>query len=1183
MNGLLFKKTYKDEIRDFGSSGVYLEENQNSSAGSVTGDGSNVLSERKNNSDSTILTDRFKQNNSSDRFKQNSSPDLRSGSVITSDIDGSTFTSVVPADPCIAVSQNHILQMVNGTQGAYLRILDKSANELLPRIYMHQLLDAPDYFGYGDPVVLYDQFANRFFISEFASDSCNGCYPNSLVIGVSETADPAGGWNFYKFRSPNFLVDYPKFAAWPNALYATSNDFNTAGTAYLGSSIYAFDKLAMINGEATTSIQRFRLRSLQYTKFLSLAPVNISGNIPPQNNAGLFMYFHDDNRTGNELDADSLGFVSLSADFQNPSNTKFEYSQQLLVAPFKSSVCNGSRNCVASGAGAGYDEISDRIMHRIQYRNFGTHESIVLNHTVNANYPLGDPKAGIRWYELRRTNSDWSVYQQSTFSPDEDGRFMGAININSKGQIAIAYNHSGPGKYASIYFTGRNADDPLNQMIYSETLVKEGTEFGTQGSRWGDYSDLTLDPVNDSIFWFSGMYGGSNWTTRISAFKFQSIPKIDAQMVSIISPAKDLTQCETEISPKIIIQSNGSRLLNNARILTNVDGQTKTDFIWNGALMLSRKDTLQLPSFITDTGTHEMEIIIEVLNEDGDLENNTLKQNFTILGAQENSIREDFEGESFPPLQWSLYNYQPSTQAFRRSTDAGNRSLSSAVMKNFSNPVIGDIDVLAAPIIKTENIDSLIFSFDLAYKLYGQSASFADTLQIVISTDCGKTFQSVWERVAAELATVKGNTNSEYIAAAADWKRIRIDLKPFLGNASEVMAGFRSKGKFGQNIYIDNVAIDKIVLPESRILISKIIAPSSPVCTTNLQPVVEFSNRGKEPVTDFKVYYRLNNGSPDSLVINGNLLPGNNTIVTSFPQMTIPAGQISNLQIYTTEDTVNIPVVQPAIVQDELKEGFENNMFPPQHWSERIKNNPYNWERTTWSSASGNASALIGNFMSNSGGKKDQLVSPVIQLTGYDSVYLSFDLAYPANEDATDTLELKITQPCEENGVSVFKKWGKELATSRTPYTAFSNRDTTGFVPTASEWKNQLINITEAVKNKSLFQVLLENSADKGHNLYIDNVWVYTVILPRRLKENGYILFPNPTTGQVIIRHLQDPTDLKQVEVINSLGQVLLKYAYNGNAGRNLQLDLSKVPSGLYNIRMTYTGKVISERIIRTK
>jgi hypothetical protein len=111
----------------------------------------------------------------------------------------------------------------------------------------------------------------------------------------------------------------------------------------------------------------------------------------------------------------------------------------------------------------------------------------------------------------------------------------------------------------------------------------------------------------------------------------------------------------------------------------------------------------------------------------------------------------------------------------------------------------------------------------------------------------------------------------------------------------------------------------------------------------------------------------------------------------------------------------------------------------------------------------------------------------------------------------------------------------------------------------------------------------LENSADKGHNLYLDNIRVYTVILPRRLKENGYILFPNPTTGQVIIRHLLDPTDLKQVEVINSLGQVLLKYAYNGNAGRNLQLDLSRVPSGLYNIRMTYTGKVISERIIKTK
>ncbi|MGZ5253322.1 MAG: T9SS type A sorting domain-containing protein, partial [Flavitalea sp.] len=835
------------------------------------------------------------------------------------------------------------------------------------------------------------------------------------------------------------------------------------------------------------------------------------------------------------------------------------------------------------GAGAGYDEISDRIMHRIQYRNFGTHESIVLNHTVNANYPLGNPKAGIRWYELRRTNSDWTVYQQSTFSPDEDGRFMGAININSTGQIAIAYNHSGPGKYASIYFTGRNADDPLNQMIYSETLLKEGTEFGTQGSRWGDYSDLTLDPVNDSIFWFSGMYGGTNWQTRISAFKFQSIPKVDAQIVSIITPVKDLTQCEREISPAIIIQSNGSLLLNTARIIANVDGQTKIDYEWTGNLRLSGKDTIQLPSFLSDTGSHEMEILIEVMNEDGNLNNNTLKQNFTILGASENAIREDFEQDLFPPAQWSLYNYQPSTQGFRRSTEAGNRSNASAVMKNFSNPVIGDIDVLAAPIVKTEEIDSLILSFDLAYKLYGQSASFADTLQVVISTDCGKTFQPVWERASTGLATVKGNITSEYIPATADWKRIRLDLKPFIGNALEVMAGFRSKGKFGQNIYIDNVSFDRIILPERRIMISKIISPSSPVCSTSIQPVIEFSNRGKEPVTEFTIYYKLNNGNPDSLFVTGNFQPGRDTIISSFRQLNIPAGQISKLQVYTNEDTVNIELTQPLIVKDELKEGFENVLFPPQHWSERTRNYPYNWERTNWSSATGNASALIRNFMSNSGGKKDQLVSPVIQLTNYDSVYLSFDLAYPANEDATDTLELKITQPCQEDGISIFKKWGKDLSTSANAIPFFSNRDTSGFIPDLDEWENKLINITSAVKSNEFFQLIFENSADKGHNLYIDNIRVYTVILPRKLKENGYIVFPNPTSGQVIIRHLEDPLDLKQVEVINSLGQVLLKLNYSGNAGRNLQLDLSRMTSGLYNIRMTYTGKVISERIIKTK
>ncbi len=1136
MNGILFKKPFKEEIRDFGSIKRVTPAKQSS--------------------------------------------DLRIGSVITSNTDGSGFTSVVPADPTIAVSPNHILQMVNGQQGAYLRILDKTANEILPRIYMHQLLNAPTYFGYGDPVVLFDQFSNRFFISEFASDSCNGCYPNTLMIGVSANADPTGAWNFYKFKSGNFLVDYPKFAAWPNALYATSNDFNTSGTNYLGSSIYAFDKTAMLNGAATTTIQRFRLRSSQYNKFLSLAPVNISGNNPPSSSEGLFMYFHDDNRTASLTDADSLGIIKLSPDFNNSSNTSFEYLQQIPVAPFKSSVCNGSRNCVSSGAGAGYDEISDRIMQRIQYRNFGTHESIVLNHTVDANYPLNDPKAGIRWYELRRTNSDWIVYQQSTFSPDADGRFMGSININSKGQIALAYNLSGPGKFASIFFTGRNADDPLNQMIYNETMLKEGSDFGTQGSRWGDYSDLSVDPVNDSIFWFSGMYGSTNWQTRISSFKFQSIPKREARLVAVLYPTENSTSCDNTIQPKIVIQSNGSLPLTLLTIKTNVDGQTKSSIPWTGSLNLSGSDTLLLPSITLDTGTHEIEFMIDLLDEDGDKTNNTIKQFFTVLYPFEKDIQENFEQETFPPAQWSIYNYVSSTQSFRRTNLAGYKSNSSAVMRNFSNVLIGDIDVLASPVINT-NVDSIILEFDLAYKVYGASPSFADTLQVVISNDCGNSFQTVWERSGVNLATSKGNITSDYIPFAADWKKIKLNLKPFAINGSNMMIGFRSKGKYGQNLYIDNVHIQRKVLPDSALLINRIISPTSQSCTNEISPVIEVSNRGRKTINAYTVLLRKDGIITDSIVINESLAPGANKLVT-FKNISLSQSDSTTISFETTNDTASIKTYLNDVVRDELKEGFEGLSFPPANWTESSVNE-YNWESTDLASASGNRSALIRNYMSNVDGRKDRLFSPPIMISKFDSVYLAFDYAYPANQDATDTLEIRITEPCSLQGASVFKKWGRELATSTMEPPLYSRTDTIGFIPQHPDWKRIIINITEQVKMQKTFQIILENSADKGHNLYLDNLHVYGVNLPRRLKEQGYLVFPVPTNGLLTIRHLEDPKDLRQIELINSLGQVLLKNAYNGNAQRTLQIDLSGRSSGIYHLRMTYTGKVITERIIKSK
>ena len=447
----------------------------------------------------------------------NPTPNLLGGTVLQN-FNGLPYTNVAPADPNMCAGPTAVIQTINNSSSSYFKIWDRNGNVLLNQTLIVNLVATPGYTGNGDPVAIYDQMADRYLLTEFGHAGA-GSGINTLIACISQTNNPLGAWNIYKFTDASFFPDYPHWGAMPNAYFASTNDFNTAGTAYLGSSVYAFDKVAMLAGSPTASSQRFRL---SFNSF----PVNVIGATPPAvTNPGMFMYYSDDDFTADPNDKDSIGFVLFAPNFAVPANTVLTVqTNSLMTAPFKSSFCGG-RNCVPSASGNGYDGLADRIMNRVIYRNFGTFESIVLNYTVDANVGLGSPRAGLRWYELRRTTpaSPWTIYQQSTYAPcGTDWRWMGSINMNSKGQIALGYDLSSPTKYASMYFTGRNATDPLGTMTIQETSIQNGTAYGTFGNRWGDYNEVTTDVVNDSLFWMTSMWGAnaSSWATRVAQFKF---------------------------------------------------------------------------------------------------------------------------------------------------------------------------------------------------------------------------------------------------------------------------------------------------------------------------------------------------------------------------------------------------------------------------------------------------------------------------------------------------------------------------------------------------------------------------------------------------------------------------------------------------------------------------------------
>ncbi len=163
---------------------------------------------------------------------------------------------------------------------------------------------------------------------------------------------------------------------------------------------------------------------------------------------------------------------------------------------------------------------------RLAYRNFKDYESLVTNQSVEATPGV----AGVRWYEIRRTGSTYSLHQQGTFAPN-DGvhRWMGSIAQDKKGGMGLGYSVvNGTDVFPGIRYTGRLAGDPAGQMTLGEGTIINGSGVQrTTNSRWGDYSDITVDPVDDCTFWYVNEYytlagqlsSTAGWQTRIASFK----------------------------------------------------------------------------------------------------------------------------------------------------------------------------------------------------------------------------------------------------------------------------------------------------------------------------------------------------------------------------------------------------------------------------------------------------------------------------------------------------------------------------------------------------------------------------------------------------------------------------------------------------------------------------------------
>src|SRR6266851_960958 len=428
--------------------------------------------------------------------------------------------SAVPPDPNMAVGPNHIVQWVNN---AFV-VFDKQGNQVQAPVadstFWGALSSCYQFGGFSDPIIKYDRAADRWVVGEVATPLFPGLIGQyAQCFAVSKTSDPTfasdanGNNTSYYIWAYGFganVNDYDKIAVWSDAYYVTWNIFQN-GSTFTGPEACAWNRDDMLNGVHAPRFVCFQLSSA----YASLLPSDLEGaTTPPASSPHFFM----------DIDPSSgaLNLWKFHADFTTPSNSTFTGPTPIPGVAAFTAPCPDTQDCIPQpGTTQNLDALGDRLMYRVAYRNFGDHESLVANHTVLT----ASGNTAVRWYEVRSPNAAAALYQQGTFAPDTDNRWMASIAMDHAGNIGVGYSVASGVTYPSIRYTGWQVGDPPG-TLQTETSLVEGGGSQTGYDRWGDYSAMMIDASDDCTFWYTQQYQATtqsaNWNTRIGSFKFSS-------------------------------------------------------------------------------------------------------------------------------------------------------------------------------------------------------------------------------------------------------------------------------------------------------------------------------------------------------------------------------------------------------------------------------------------------------------------------------------------------------------------------------------------------------------------------------------------------------------------------------------------------------------------------------------
>jgi hypothetical protein len=754
-------------------------------------------------------------------------------------------------------------------------------------------------------------------------------------------------------------------------------------------------------------------------------------------------------------------------------------------------------------------------------------------------------------------------------------------------------------------FTGTPALDDTPNQCAGTAGCPSGTRFdvctpGGNGYMYQNYLDYTDDACMTMLTIGQDLRAQTALTTyrpqlltSNGCVPFTLTPD-DASIFTAITPSNGFISCNATVPLTVTLRNAGSNPLVTVRITVKRNGTVVQTFDWTGNLNSLETVAVPLNAVPLNLGANTIEICTSIPN--GNPDSDTANDCFSVSGTSGLALPlplvEGFENATFPPAGWIRNNPDGNITWERTPTGVAHGGIGKAYVDHFNYSAGPDNDDLRTPPFTIGTADSLWVSFWVAYRGYSDAQGvIVDSFYVLASPNCGQTFQVVYsvkndEAFVAPDGAPSTQSTPYFPGTTNEWVRKSIDLSSFIPSGN-VQVQFRAKNNFGNNVFLDDINIDKKIFANNDAGVIAVNRPATRVCSNAEAPVVVIKNFGKINLTSVRINYQIDGtGAVTTFNWTGNLARNQTATVTL---ATANLGALGNhsINVYTTlpnnvadEDPGNDGLVKPYTVSQILvlpasvTEEFSSPAFPPPNWAVINPNGDITWQRNGIVGNRAPGSAFFNDFVNTTVDRIDDLATPNFSYSGIDSIFLSFNLAHitktlPGTTGARlDTLTVLVSKDCGNTFTTVYKKFGEELQTVNDPNFQISMNN---FVPLASQWRRDSVNLGRFLgATEPLVQVVFRFSGNMENNFYLDDVNFRTQVLPARLKNDGYLILPNPFRTTFGVWHYQVPTTLRYINVYNSVGQLVYSKKYPGGGEKFIRIDLSGRAAGIYTVNIGY-------------